>query len=108
MKLPPRDGSDSSGKPPAAEKPGAPAAGALGARQVTPRMALGILAALLVIVAGLWFSFGRVSREAATPLLDTSTDSSIGPDTTKANGMDTSTDSGTPAANNGMDTSTGR
>src|SRR5437879_4930644 len=88
-----------------------PALGALAGIQRTPALAAGIAAALLVLVVGLWLAFGRGNSAASTPMMDTTSESNMGitPDSQRANGMDTGTGSGKPAAlNNGMSTGTGR
>jgi len=81
-------------------------------RSLTPAMLAGLAVALVVLVAGLWFAFGRGNSAANTPMLDTSSESNYGltaPDAQKANGMDTGTGTGKPAGlNNGMNTGTGR
>jgi len=82
-------------------------------RTLTPAMLAGLAAALLVLVVGLWLAFGRGNSAAATtPMMDTSSESNYGiaaPASQKANGMDTGTGSGKPAAlNNGMNPGTGR
>jgi hypothetical protein len=81
-------------------------------RTLTPPMLAGLAVALVALVVGLWLAFGRGNPAASTPMLDTSSESNYGitaPDSQKANGMDTGTGSGKPAAlNNGMNTGTGR
>jgi len=101
---------------PAAARPAAPRSaetpGGLAQinQQLTPLMAAGIVAVLLVLVAGLWFAFGRGPAGANTPMMDTTSESTggISPDSQHQNGMDTGTGSGRPTASNGMDTGTGR
>lgn len=110
VKLSGKGGPDKESKAPAPKRSSAPSAGGLAAIEVTPLMAAGMVAALLVVVVGLWFAFRQVTQgAAATPLMDTGTETSTSPAWTKANGMETSTDSAGPATtNNGMDTGTGR
>ena len=78
--------------------------------QLNPAMAAGIVVALVVLVASIWFGVNRASTGAAsTPMMDTSSETPTGTPEQHANGMDTST--GAPPGartNNGMDTGTGR
>jgi hypothetical protein len=80
--------------------------------QVTPPIVAAVIVAVVLILGGLFF-FGRpgaLGGGAAAQMLDTGTETTAPGFAEKhANGMDSSTDSpGPPAANNGMDTSTGQ
>lgn len=82
----------------------------VGGIELTPPMIAAVILVVAVLLGGFFFWRPGAMGAAATPMMDTGTQSVAPGDPAKhANGMDSSTESSGPAStNNGMDTSTGR